>query len=107
MSGTEKLSNPTFNFSKNLALLNGNASVGFVVSGARRPDVLAALSSDSAPFPPGDVELADITLGANTPKPIEFVSANLRSNLHKIETRLGSFAVRQEKTETQIPATKS
>src|ERR1051326_214105 len=76
MSEPEKASSPTFNFSKNFSLLDGSASAGFAVSAERRPDVIAALRSESSPFPPGDIELADVSLSASTPKPIEFVSGN-------------------------------
>jgi hypothetical protein len=60
-----------FNFTKNLSLLNQNASLGFAVSTAR-PDVLLPLASDTQPFGPGDIELAEVSLNASTAKPIEF-----------------------------------
>jgi hypothetical protein len=61
-----------FNFSKNLSLLNQNASVGFDISSQVQGDVAAALLSDTAPFPQRDIELAEIGLKASTASPIEF-----------------------------------
>jgi len=61
-----------FNFSKNLSLLNQNASVGFDISSQVQGDVAAALLSDTAPFPQRDIELAEIGLKASTANPIEF-----------------------------------
>ena len=61
-----------FNFSKNLSLLNQNASLGFDISSQVQGDVAAALLSDTAPFPQRDIELAEIGLKASTANPIEF-----------------------------------
>ena len=61
-----------FKFGKNLPLLNQKASLGFEVSSGIRPDVVAALISDSSPFPDRDIDLAEVALNASTPAPIEF-----------------------------------
>src|SRR5436190_22598538 len=60
-----------FNFKRNISLMNQAASLGFEVSGAP-PDVLLALASDHASFPPRDIDLVDVRLQASTDKPIEF-----------------------------------
>jgi hypothetical protein len=61
-----------FSFGRNIGLLNQSASVGFRISSALAPDVLAALRSSTDPFPARDIELAEIGLEASTSQPIEF-----------------------------------
>src|SRR4051812_6896792 len=61
-----------FTFTRNLPLLNQAGSLGFDVSSAVTPEVTLALASETAPFPPMDIDLADVRLTANTSRPIEF-----------------------------------
>src|SRR5262249_8059606 len=61
-----------FKFHRNLSLLNQNGSLGFEISGQVQPDVIAALVSDTQPFPQRNIEFAEVGLKASTPNPIEF-----------------------------------
>ncbi len=61
-----------FRFEKNLSLLDKASSLGFKPTGPLQPDVEAALSSDSEPFPSRDIVMSEIRLEASTPLPIEF-----------------------------------
>src|SRR5262249_16477217 len=61
-----------FKFNRNVSLLNQNGSLGFEISGQLQPDVIAALASETAPFPQRNIELAEVSLKASTPNPIEF-----------------------------------
>src|SRR6185503_9471290 len=57
-------------FQKNISLLSGAGSNGVALSASG--DLLAALESETAPFPAEEVELGQIQIQANTPEPIEF-----------------------------------
>jgi len=61
-----------FAFTRNLSLLNQNASLGLRVSGDLQTDVLSAIQSASDTFPARDIELAEVGLEASTSAPIEF-----------------------------------
>src|SRR5262245_304154 len=61
-----------FNFKRNLSLLNGVGSLGINVSSGLSPEIAAALAFETTTFPARDIEIAELGLEANTPKPIEF-----------------------------------
>src|SRR5262245_51641460 len=66
-----------FTFKRNVAFLHSAGSLGFDVNTVS-PTVLRALLSDDGEFPAGDVDLADVKLSANTPKPIQFGLADAK-----------------------------
>lgn len=66
-----------FTFKRNLPFLHSAGSLGFDVNTVS-PTVLRALASDDGEFPEGNVDLADVKLSANTPKPIQFGLADAK-----------------------------
>lgn len=59
-------------FQRNAAFLSGAGSAGIIFSAARDSDVLAALLSETRPFPPRTIDLGEISVEAETGRPIEF-----------------------------------
>lgn len=82
-----------FRFEKNLSLLDKASSLGFKPAEPLQPDVEAALSSDSEPFPSRDIVMSEVRLEASTPLPIEFGQGRDKVSFTAQAGRFSGFGV--------------
>jgi hypothetical protein len=79
-------------FQKNLPFLNGAGSLGINIS-SPSPALIPILSSPTAPFPDGEVELGQIKVSAATASPIQFGAGNMKASFSASGNAFAGIAV--------------